>query len=354
MITSDNAQYDLSCYAYDLPRKMIAQTPANPRDSSRLMVLRRETGQIEHTIFREIGRFLNRGDLLVLNNTRVFPARTFGSRHTGGKVEVLFLRDLGRGRWEAMVRCHGRPRPGEFLLLEDGRLSVRLLKKGERGRWIISLPKGVDLFALLGDVGRMPLPPYIRRGMDRSLEPLDRERYQTVYAAETGAVAAPTAGLHFTREVLQDLAARGIRNVEITLHVGPGTFQPIKEQDIRRHKMHEEFYSIGAEAAALIVETRRSNGRTVAVGTTACRALEAAAAASDDFGEREGWTDLYIYPPYRFRTTDALLTNFHLPRSTLLVLVSAFAGHEKILAAYEEARRNGYRFYSYGDAMLII
>ena len=348
-------QYDLSQYTYDLPHEMIAQVPAEPRDSSRLMVLQRETGEIEHTVFREIGRFLDRGDLLVLNNTRVFPARTFGTRHTGGKVEVFFLRDLGKGKWEAMVRCHGHPRPGEFLLIGEGRLSIRLLKKDKAGHWIVSLPKGINFFNLLQDVGRMPLPPYIKRGDEsHPLDSLDRERYQTVYAKKTGAVAAPTAGLHFTDTILQSLEGKGVGITEITLHVGAGTFLPIKEPDIRHHHMYEEFYSISAGAAARITEVKRKGGRVVGVGTTTCRTLEAASIPADNFGPNEGWTDLYICPPYRFQMTDALLTNFHLPGSTLLVLVAAFAGRERVMAAYEEAKRESYRFYSYGDAMLIV
>ena len=353
MTGETDPQYDRSLYAYDLPSEMIAQTPSEPRDSSKLMVLQRETGEIEHAIFRQVGDFLRKGDLLVLNDTKVFPARTFGSRHTGGHVEALFLRDLGRGKWEAMVRCNGNPRPGEFLMLADGRLSVRLLRTDGGGVWTVSLPRNVDLLGLLEGAGRMPLPPYIKRGRDGSLDALDRERYQTVYARHAGAVAAPTAGLHFTDALLGELEAGGIGRTEVTLHVGAGTFQPVKEQDIRRHRMHEEFYSIGSHAVARINEARKAGGRIVAIGTTACRTLEAAA-APDGLRAREGWTDLYIYPPYEFRMTDALLTNFHLPGSTLLLLVAAFAGRERILAAYEEAKRKGYRFYSYGDAMLIV
>jgi len=354
MTLHEESQYALSLYAYDLPRERIAQRPADPRDSSRLMVLCRDTGDIRHAVFHEIGEFLREGDLLVLNNTRVFPARTFGTRHTGGKVEVLFLRDLGDGRWEAMVRCGGSPRPGEFLTLEAGRLSVRLLKKTEGGHWTVSVPRGTDLLEQLNTVGRMPVPPYIKRDRNRPPDASDRERYQTVYASETGAVAAPTAGLHFTDALLRALCEKNIRTVEITLHVGVGTFEPIKAQDIRRHRMHQEFYSIGESAASEIIATRQAGGRIVPVGTTACRSLEAAAAGPAGFGPAEGWTDLYITPPYAFQMTDALLTNFHLPRSTLLVLVAAFAGRERLLAAYEEAKRKDYRFYSYGDAMLIL
>lgn len=345
--------FNLSDFDYVLPPEMIAQTPAEPRDSARLLVLSRATGAMEHGVFRDIGGFLRAGDLLVLNNTRVFPARTLGFRATGGAIEVFFLRDLGAGRWQALIRCHGKPKNGEYVQLEDGKLAVKLGEKNPDGSWVVGIPRGLDLLKALAEVGRMPLPPYIGRGKDRSHEPEDRDWYQTVYARETGAVAAPTAGLHFTAALLDALAAQGVGRVEITLHVGPGTFQPVKEDDIRRHKMHEEYYSITPDAAARIQETRRAGGRIVAVGTTACRTLETAAQAEGGFAAGSGWTRLYVYPPWTFRMTDLLITNFHLPKSTLLMLVSALAGRERILAAYEEAKRRGYRFYSYGDAMLI-
>jgi S-adenosylmethionine:tRNA ribosyltransferase-isomerase len=349
-----NNEYDISRYDYELPPERIAQRPAEPRDASRLMVVHRADGRIEHAVFRDLGRFLRSGDLLVLNNTRVFPARTIGVRSTGGKVEVFFLRDLGHGMWEAMIRAHGKPKSGEYLQLEDGRLVVKLAEKTPSGQWTVVVPRQVDLVKTLQEVGRTPLPPYVRRSEDRSLEPDDHERYQTVYARETGAVAAPTAGLHFTQGLLQTLRKGGIATAEITLHVGLGTFQPIKVEDVRRHRMHAEFFSIDPEAAARIVKTKRAGGRVIAVGTTSCRALETAAASPQGFGPFQGESRLYVYPPYEFKMTDALLTNFHLPRSTLLVLAAAFAGRERILGAYEEAKRLGYRFYSYGDAMLIV
>jgi S-adenosylmethionine:tRNA ribosyltransferase-isomerase len=346
--------FTLSAFDYTLPPEQIAQTPADPRDHARLLTLSRATGAMEHAVFRELGRFLRPGDLLVVNNTRVFPARTLGFRATGGAIEVFFLRDLGGGRWQALIRCHGKPKNGEYVELEDGKLSVKLGEKTDDGSWVIGVPRGTDLLKTLAEVGRMPLPPYIGRGKDRAHEPEDRDGYQTVFARETGAVAAPTAGLHFTAALLDALQAQGIGRAEITLHVGPGTFQPVKEEDIRRHKMHEEYYSISPEAAARILETRRAGGRIVAVGTTACRALETAALADAGFAPGSGWTRLYVYPPWTFRMTDALITNFHLPKSTLLMLVSALAGRERVLAAYAEAQRLGYRFYSYGDAMLIL
>jgi S-adenosylmethionine:tRNA ribosyltransferase-isomerase len=353
-MAAEDPQYDISRYDYELPPERIAQRPVEPRDASRLMVLHRADGSIEHAVFRDLGRFLRAGDLLVLNDTRVFPARTIGTRSTGGKVEVFFLRDLGRGLWEAMIRAHGRPKSGEYLELEDGRLVVKLAEKTPSGQWTVLVPRTADLLKTLEQIGRTPLPPYVRRGEDRSLEREDRERYQTVYARQTGAVAAPTAGLHFTEALLQALRARGVGTAQITLHVGLGTFQPIKVADLRRHRMHAEFFSIDAEAAARIAEAKRAGGRVIAVGSTSCRALETAAASPQGFGPFQGESRLYVYPPYTFKMTDALLTNFHLPRSTLLLLVAAFAGRERILGAYQEARQSGYRFYSYGDAMLII
>jgi len=347
------SEYALTSYDYTLPKERIAQQPATPRDSARLMVLHRATGEIEHAVFREIGRFLRSGDLLVLNDTRVFPARTLGLRSTGGKVEVLFLQELDAGTWECLLRCHGRVRPGEQLQLEDNRLAIRMGERMPNGHWRAVLPRGVDLLERLAEIGRVPLPPYIERAPDHQRDAEDRDRYQTVYAHEAGAVAAPTAGLHFTEGLLGELEAQGIRTTRITLHVGVGTFQPIRNDDIRRHQMHAEAYTI-SEASAEAVRAAKAEGRRViAVGTTACRALEASAASPDGFAARSGWTRIYIYPSYTFRIVDALLTNFHLPRSTLLALVAAFAGRERILSAYETAVREGYRFYSYGDAMLI-
>lgn len=347
-------EHDISLYDYDLPPDRIAQRPAEPRDSSRLMVLSRQDGSIRHAAFRQLGEFLRPGDLLVLNNTRVFPARAFGARSTGGRAELLFLRDVGDGQWEAMLRCHGKPKNGEYLEMEPGDWSVKLGRKLDNGHWVVIVPRGMRLIEKLEGAGHMPLPPYIKRGGDKELESQDRERYQTVFARESGAVAAPTAGLHFTDALLESIRNSGIGTVVVTLHVGAGTFQPIKVEDIRSHRMHEEQYAISEESAAKILAARGAGGRIVAVGTTACRTLETAAARPEGFGPGSGSTGIYIHPPYQFQMTDALLTNFHLPRSTLLLLVSAFAGRERILAAYEEAKREGYRFYSYGDAMLIL
>lgn len=346
-------EYDVAQYDYVLPPERIAQQPAEPRDASRLMALDRASGRIENAVFHEVGRFLRPGDLLVLNNTRVFPARTYGTRSTGGGVELFFLRNLGEGRWEAMLRANGKPKNGEYVELEGGQLTVMLARQIAGGMWEVIVPRQVNLIEMLQRIGRTPLPPYIKRSKDRALEPRDRERYQTVFARETGAVAAPTAGLHFTPELLQALEKQGVGSTQVTLHVGAGTFQPVKEQDLREHRIHEEFYSISAEAVERIAAARKAGGRVVAVGTTACRTLETAARHEGGFAPGSGWTGLYIHPPFEFRLTDAMLTNFHLPRSTLLMLVAAFAGRERILAAYAQAVSSGYRFYSYGDAMFI-
>ena len=339
----------LSAYDYELPEGLIAQFPVARRDESRLMVLQRGTGGITHSHFRDIGGFLNAGDLLVLNDTKVIPARLMGRRSTGGKVETLFVREVEPGQWEIMLKA-GKVRPGEVLELAEGKLRVRLLARSQAG-WLVSVPRGADVLKVLNAAGRMPLPPYIRRSGDPEQEASDRARYQTVFAREDGAVAAPTAGLHFTKALLESLATEGVRVAYITLHVGPGTFVPVRTDDVRQHKIHAEFYRIPAETAQVVNEVEAAGGRVIPVGTTCCRALES---AGEKVEAKEGWTRLFIYPPYTFRHTNGLLTNFHLPRTTLLMLVAAFAGRGRILDAYKEAVRQNYRFYSYGDAMLII
>ena len=344
-------RFEAEAYAYDLPPEMIAQEPVTPRDASRLLVLDRQTGETTHVIFRELADFLTPGDLLVLNDTRVIPARVHGRRASGGKVEVLFLRDLGEGRWETLLRCNGRLREGERIALADGAVQVRLLRRADRGAWLVASRK-VDLLRTLERVGTTPLPPYIQRRENDPRAEADRERYQTIYAAHEGAVAAPTAGLHFTQEVFDSLSARGIDWTCVTLHVGAGTFRPITAADIRDHHMHAEVYDVPEPTVAAVRAARERGGRVVAVGTTSCRVLEAIAQGNGQ--PSAGETSIYIRPPYAFRATDALITNFHLPRSTLLVMVSAFAGRERVLAAYEECKARGYRFYSYGDAMLIL
>ena len=342
----------LEDYDYDLPRERIAQHPVTPRDASRLLVVDRASGEMQDRRFSEIGEFLRPGDLLVLNDTRVIPARLVGERTTTGRVEILFLRGLGQGKWEALIKCNGNPRPGEQLTFEENRLRVRLVRRTSFGGWEVSLPKGADLAKVLEEAGRMPLPPYIARDDSREFESEDRERYQTVYARQSGAVAAPTAGLHFTRELLASLKGQGVRVAFLTLHVGLGTFRPIKTKTITDHRMHAEFYTISVETAEAVREARKNSGRVVGVGTTVCRALESGA-QEGEAQAASGWTELFIHPPYQFRLVDVMITNFHLPRSTLLVLVSAFAGRELILNTYEHAKAAGYRFYSYGDAMLI-
>ncbi len=352
---------NLNDYDYTLPPDRIAQVPAPDRSASRLLVLRKETGEREHTVFGELSSYLRDGDTLVLNNTRVIPARIEASRRTGGQVELFLLEPGREGDWTVLAKPSGRLKEGERLNLRKG--GEALLKRFcGGGEWEVSF-EGIDSRDTLFSRGRMPLPHYIRRekGEDER-DSLDRERYQTVYAARDGAVAAPTAGLHFTPELLDRLASIGVSTVFVTLHVGAGTFSPVREDDFRKHLMHEERYTLSEEAARSINETRSRGGRIVGVGTTAARVLETLANDEGIVFPGSGRTGIYIYPPYRFKALDALVTNFHLPRSTLLLLVSAFAqgegpdldGRRKILTAYEEAVRLGYRFYSYGDAMLIM
>jgi S-adenosylmethionine:tRNA ribosyltransferase-isomerase len=341
----------LEDFDYELPPERIAQRPIEPRDASRLLVLPRAGGPLRHAAFRDLPALLAPGDLLVLNDTKVIPARLGGVRATGGKIECLLVRDRGGGRWEALLRAGGRLREGERLSLAGGRLEARLVAKREDGSWALELTPPEAVPAALAEAGEMPLPPYIARGgeADPALRALDRDRYQTVFAREPGAVAAPTAGLHFTAEVFRALEARGVARAFITLHVGPGTFRPIQVEDPREHVMHAEPFAIPEETARAIAAARARGGRVIACGTTAARTLETFART----GERRGETALYIFPGFEWRLVDGLVTNFHLPRSTLLLLVAALAGRERVLAAYREAIERGYRFYSYGDAMLI-
>lgn len=343
-------------FEYPLPDELIAQYPVEPRDAARLMVVHRRTGDIEHRTFREIVEYLAPGDGLVVNRTRVMPARLKGVRaETGGKVEVLLVREVEPGLWEGLLRAGSRLVPGTKLVLGDGVLSAEVAAGPEADRRYLRFPEHLDVRRIVERVGHVPLPPYIRREPVES----DRTQYQTVYADAPGAVAAPTAGLHFTEPLLEQVRARGVRIIPILLHVGPGTFRPVKADRVEDHAMEAEFYRVEADAARQIVETR-STGRVVAVGTTVVRALETIAAGQaddeDDLAGRtyEGWTTRFIHPPYRFRLIDALVTNFHLPRSTLLMLVCAFTGRELTLRAYEEAVHERYRFYSYGDAMVIV
>jgi len=339
---------------YDLPPELIAQQPVEPRDASRLLVLDRRSGAIEHRVFRDLPGYLRAGDGLVLNTTRVLPARFAARRATGGRIEGLFLAESGPGRWRVLLRGVGRTRADEPLLLEGG-WTMRVVARGERGECDVAVEPPDGAASILEQIGDAPLPPYIRRAWEQ-LEPMrraDLARYQTIYASVPGAVAAPTAGMHFTAELVDAVRAAGVGMAEVVLHVGLGTFQPVEVEDLGDHKMHREWYALPAAAADRLNTTRERSGRIVAVGTTSVRVLESCG-DMEHLGARSGWTDLLIYPPYSFAWTDVLLTNFHLPGSTLLALVCAFAGYEQMMAAYAEAVRERYRFYSYGDAMLIV
>ena len=350
-----NGGLRLSDFDYLLPKERIAQHPLSRRDRSRLLVLHRDGGRIEHRLFRDLPDYLNPPDLLVLNDTKVISARLLGKRSTGGKVEVLLLNRIAPQTYEALLNPSAKLETGSPLFFEDGS-SARLIGGNGTVKTIRFETHSVETW--MRRTGLVPLPPYIRRHPNRT----DRNRYQTVYARREGAVAAPTAGLHFTRSLLQKIKERGIGIASVTLHVGYGTFEPVREEEIARHKMHEESFELPQRTASLLNETRRLGGRVIAVGTTSCRVLETSirprgfrvTPRQTGFRPRKGWTNLFIYPPYAFRGTDALVTNFHLPKSTLLMLVSAFAGMDLIRKAYREAIERGYRFYSYGDAMLIL
>jgi len=339
-----------SDFDYDLPTELIAQYPAEKRDGSRLLVIRRDTGSVEHRLFSDIWEYLRTGDVLVVNDSRVIPARLLGRRSTGGRAEMFVLRDLGADRWEVLVRPGARIRDGADLTFGEGRLTAHVLDTLPDGKRTVSLSAEGGVQAAMDELGAIPLPPYI----DREPEPLDGTRYQTVYARVPGAVAAPTAGLHFTDELLAGLAADGVELARLTLHVGIGTFRPVAVDDPEEHVMDFERYEVSEPAAATINSAREAGGRVVAVGTTSVRTLESVAGAGGRVIPGEGSTDLFIRAPYDYRCVDMLLTNFHLPKSTLLMLVSAFAGRELVLDAYAEAVSEGYRFYSYGDAMLLL
>jgi S-adenosylmethionine:tRNA ribosyltransferase-isomerase len=337
-------------FDFDLPDALIAQHPVEPRDASRLLVVHRASGTWEHRVFRQLPDLLTSGDLLVRNNTRVIPARLVGRRaSTGGAWEGLFLRAHPEGTWEILSKTRGRPGPGEHVVVGSG-LRLELLRKDDAGRWTVRPDSHEPASALLDRHGVVPLPPYIRKGVEGQG---DRSRYQTVFAAVDGSVAAPTAGLHFNDDIFRRLDARGIGRVDLTLHVGLGTFRPIEADRIEDHSLHAEWASLSIEAAERINRARAERGRIVAVGTTSARTLETAA-KDGLIAPFDGETSLYIRPGHSFRAVDALLTNFHLPRSSLLVLVAALAGYDLMRAAYAEAIREGYRFYSYGDAMLVI
>jgi S-adenosylmethionine:tRNA ribosyltransferase-isomerase len=345
-----------SDFDYDLPPDLIAQAPARPRDASRLLVLDRRTGATSHHTFHELPDLLAPGDLLVANDTRVIPAAFTARRATGSRIEGCFLRVLDNGLWEVLLAGRGRLRQGQTLALVDAagqaQFDLELLGRGEGGTWHVRETTGAEVLSVLAAVGRPPLPPYIHRDEAAASSAEDRADYQTVFARCDGAVAAPTAGLHFTPRVLDALQARGIERATVTLHVGLGTFQPVRVDRLADHAMHGEFVEVSAEVADRINAARAAGRRIVAIGTTTVRALESAA-GNGPLQPMSGWTHLFIRPPYPFRVVDAMLTNFHLPRTTLLVMVSAFAGREHVLAAYAEAVHERYRFYSYGDAMLM-
>ena len=338
----------VSEFDFVLPSDLIAQCPARPRDSARLLVLDRQTGRVTHGVFRDLPQHLRQGDVLVLNETRVFPARLRAGRPSGGAVEVLLLRPRSDAVWEALIKPGRRVRRGARLVFSPGVLEGIAGGRTSSGARLIALQHAGELPPILDRIGEMPVPPYIDRKLD------DPGDYQTVYARIAGAVAAPTAGLHFTLPLLEQIERMGVRVARLILHVGLGTFRPVKATEVAQHRMDPEFYEIDAPLAATVDGARAGGGRIVAVGTTSVRALESAAAADGRVRVRRGHTSLFIAPGYRFRVTDALITNFHLPRSTLLMLVSAFAGREQILAAYAEAVNRRYRFYSFGDAMLIL
>ena len=337
-----------SDFYYDLPKELIAQTPIEKRDASRLLTLDKNTGAWEHHHFYELPDFLTEKDCLILNDSRVLPARLLGHRLPGGGVcEVLLLVDRGENVWECLVRPGKKLRPGAQVSFGNGELTGEIVGEVEGGNRLVKFRYEGIFLEVLDRLGKMPLPPYIKEELQ------DRERYQTVYSKDLGSAAAPTAGLHFTKELLEKIAAKGVGIGYVTLHVGLGTFRPVKEEEITDHEMHSEYCIIPQETADLINRTRANGGRVICVGTTSCRTVESWAAEDGHMEAKAGWTSIYIYPGYRFKVMDALVTNFHLPESTLIMLVSALAGREHVLAAYEEAVRQRYRFFSFGDAMFI-
>ncbi|KJE27225.1 tRNA ribosyltransferase-isomerase [Geobacillus kaustophilus] len=337
-------------FDFRLPEELIAQTPLPDRAASRLMVLDKRTGAIRHEMFRNIISYLNPGDCLVLNDTRVMPARLYGEKEeTGGTVEVLLLKQLDGDRWETLVKPGKRVKPGTKLTFGEGKLEAVCLDTLEHGGRVLEFSYDGLFYEVLAELGEMPLPPYIKEKLD------DPERYQTVYAREIGSAAAPTAGLHFTEELLDAIREKGVHIVFITLHVGLGTFRPVQVDEVEKHDMHAEFYQMSEETAETLNRVREQGGRIIAVGTTSTRTLETIAGKHNGrFAAESGWTDIFIYPGYEFKGIDGLVTNFHLPKSTLIMLVSALAGRENILHAYEVAVKERYRFFSFGDAMLII
>ena len=337
-----------SDFYYDLPEELIAQTPLERRDASRLMVLDRRTGEVTHRHFYDIVEYLQPGDCLVMNDSRVLPARLMGHRPTGGVVEVLLLRDLGDKCWECLCKPGRKMQPGNQVIFDDGELTATVREVREDGNRVVEFHYEGIFLEILERLGKMPLPPYIKAELK------DQERYQTVYSREVGSAAAPTAGLHFTQELLDKIRAKGVSTAFVTLHVGLGTFRPVKAEEITDHHMHSELCMMNQETADLLNETRARGGRIICVGTTSCRTLESLVNSDGSFCAGSKWTEIFIYPGYTFKAMDGLITNFHLPESTLVMLVSAFAGREHILAAYKQAVEQRYRFFSFGDAMCIL
>lgn len=335
-------------FNFYLPEELIAQHPLEKRDESRLMVVDKKTGNIEHKVFKDIVDCIDQGDCLVLNNTRVLPARLIGAKESsGGKMEFLLLRRIDKNTWETLVKPGKRAQVGAKFVFGSGELKAEVKELGQEGNRIVSFEFDGIFEEVLDRLGQMPLPPYIKEQLD------DKERYQTVYSKEVGSAAAPTAGLHFTEELLEKIKKKGVNIAFVTLHVGLGTFRPVKAENIEEHKMHSEYYVMTKETADIINETKRKGKRVIAVGTTSNRTLETIADDNGLVREQTGWTDIFIYPGYRFKVVDALITNFHLPESTLIMLVSAFSNRDIIMNAYNEAVNNKYRFFSFGDAMFL-
>ncbi|WNV56761.1 tRNA preQ1(34) S-adenosylmethionine ribosyltransferase-isomerase QueA [Oscillospiraceae bacterium NTUH-002-81] len=338
-----------SDFYFDLPKELIAQDPLEDRSSSRLLVLDRKTGAREHRIFRDIVEYLNPGDCLVINNTKVIPARLYGAKEgTQAKIEILLLKRREGDVWETLVKPGKKAKPGTKISFGDGLLTGEVLDVVDEGNRLIKFTYDGIFEEILDQLGQMPLPPYITHQLK------DKNRYQTVYAKHDGSAAAPTAGLHFTPELLHQIEEKGVKIAHVTLHVGLGTFRPVKVEDVTEHHMHSEYFFIEEDQAKLINDTKAAGGRVIAVGTTSCRTLESAVGEDGKLKATSGWTDIFIYPGYQFKVIDALITNFHLPESTLLMLVSALAGKENIMNAYEEAVKERYRFFSFGDAMFIM
>jgi len=335
-------------FYYDLPEELIAQTPLQKRDSSRLMVLDRVTGEVTHKHFYDIIDYLKPGDCLVMNDSRVLPARLLGRRPTGGAVEVLLLRDLGNKCWECLCKPGRKMQPGNEVIFGNGELTATVTEVKEDGNRVVQFRYEGIFLEVLERLGKMPLPPYIKAELQ------DQERYQTVYSREVGSAAAPTAGLHFTGDLLDRIRAKGVKTAFVTLHVGLGTFRPVKAENILEHHMHSELCMMSAETAAMLNQTKANGGRVICVGTTSCRTLESLVNEDGSFEEKSKWTEIFIYPGYTFKAMDGLITNFHLPESTLVMLVSAFAGRENVLGAYNQAVKERYRFFSFGDAMTIL